>query len=839
MKYTYLLYILIFVLVACKKPSKPNFFEIEINNGWTCRLATDSAWIEADVPGNTIADLKYNGVIDSMITVDKLPKIQNLLNRDWEYKVVFDVPLEIIAQDSVYIQFDGIAETAEILLNGVSCLRTQNMFKTYILPCKHLLKEYRNVLLVHFKPSVNLNRNIIGGSDTKISSSQISRKASYFNGSEINPAIPFMGIWKPVKLIAWSGAVIKNVYFETETISPKEAIVVATIDIDSKKPADYTLSFDINNQPQKDTYNVKIKKGRQTLKFKIAIDNPDLWWCNGLGRQVLYEAKVNLLDQMKLVSQKTIQFGIRKIELVEQSDSIGYNFFFKLNNKPVFVKGGAFVPLDLFDFSKSANQYEQVISDAASANMNLFRVWGGGFYESDKFYELCDKYGIMVWQDFPFSCNSSSEKETDKISLKEEVMDNVTRIRNHPSLVMLFCNSDISTYADFKSNKLLPKQNQVNSECLQFFAEDLPHIIHSICSIPFYSACSAKLNRENEGKLIRDWRVWYDAAPISVYSENQGGFFMEYGMQSFPDRKTLSITNNSDDWGLFFPSANASQFCQLPWISSDMNGNQLIMDYLQMYYNQPIDYPSATYLSQLFQAETINSAIEAHRIRKPFCMGTIFWHFNDCWPGITWSCEDYYNRQKPAYFAIRKAFKNIKVVPERLYGDIRIWAVNDSSATFDGDCMVSLMDFNGKTLFTKKMKVAIPSDQTQILWLINEENLVKGMNANKVLLNVILLKNNQIVDENILYFSEPRYLDLPVPDINYSIEPGSNNYLIKLISTRLAKNVVLTTDSIEVRFSDNNIDLLPNRSYTILADFNGTKQELENNLKIISLIDSY
>jgi beta-mannosidase len=536
------------------------------------------------------------------------------------------------------------------------------------------------------------------------------------------------------------------------------------------------------------------------------------------------------------VSEKNSRFGIRKIEKIEQTDSIGYNFFFKLNNKPVFIKGGVFTPLDMFDFTNSTARYEQVISNAANANMNLLRVWGGGFYESDDFYDLCDKYGIMVWQDLAFSCNLTLANDLKQYNLNEEISENITRIRSHPSLIMLFCNSDLSSYSDFKANKIFPKLDTIKSDCQSFYSDDLPFIIAERCKIPFYSACS--MNNRVKNGLIRDWRVWYDAAPVSVYNENQGGLFIEYGMQSLVDKSTIPL---EDEQFTFIPSAADNyQFCKMPWLGNGVNGNKLITDYIQMYYNDPLDYSSTIYLSQLFQANSLKIAIESHRLHKPFCMGTIFWHFNDCWPAITWSVTDYFNNNKPSYYAIKNAFKNIKVIPEKLYGDIRVWAINDSLGTFDGECNITLMDFYGKKLYSKKIKTLIPADQTQILWLINEENLVKSKWTNKLFLYVELLKNGKLADENFLFFSDPRFLDLPVPDISYNVVEDENmNNHIEISSNCFAKNVMLYSDSLIVRFSDNNLEMIPGRTYSISTDFLGRKDELQDKLRIISLIDSY
>jgi beta-mannosidase len=310
-------------------------------------------------------------------------------------------------------------------------------------------------------------------------------------------------------------------------------------------------------------------------------------------------------------------------------------------------------------------------------------------------------------------------------------------------------------------------------------------------------------------------------------------------MQAIPDKKSISLSDDPENPAIIPVNAYKYQFSHLPWLGPEVNGNQLIMDYIQMYYNNPVDYSSVIYLSQLFQAEALKSAIETHRLHKPFTMGTIFWQFNDCWPGINWSVIDYYHHRKPAFYAVRKAFKNQVIIPERLYGDVRVWAVNDSSETFDGDCTISLMDFYGKILYSKNIKIVVPSDQTQILWLINEENLLKTKLANTVFLNVVLRDKSNIVDDNFLFFSEPRFLDLPVPDITYTIEPYKTSYKIILSSNCFVKNLLLSASNLNINFSDNNLDIIPGSIYTIYTDFNGRKDELENNLKIISLIDSY
>jgi beta-mannosidase len=816
---------IIYIFSSCHRPQKSYNFEIGLDTGWVFKPGNDTLWSPVQVPGN----LYTNKDLNIEIQEKKLNEITGI------YKVNFDVPKEILNQDSIFLKFEGIAGKAEIYINGILSATSCNMFLPQVIPCKNQLKEFQNRLEIKILPL--LDKNILKSFDNNISKLKC-REALCLKGTEVNPPFRFTGIWKPVKLLAWSQATFTRVHFETLSISPDVAVIEATTEINSLSEGEHMLKFDFENEME-GNFPVHLKKGEQTFKFKLKIKNPRLWWCNGMGSQNLYEVSTTLWKDDKLISEKIENTGIRKIELIQQSDSIGYNFYFKLNNIPIFIKGATYLPIILNSPADVNSKTEEIISEAANANLNLFRVWGGGIYETDDFYNLCDKYGIMVWQDFPFSCNLTSETELQKFNIKKEITANTTRIENHPSLSIFFCNSDISTFADYREDKLLSKYSLVSSDCPEFFTEEMPQLLRQKSSIPFFSSCMAGKTKNLQNFPVKDWRVWYDSSPFSEYNETPGCFTFEYGMQSFPGFIAEEADMDTVSPNPLAKEISAYQFNKMPWMSAGMDGNQLIFEYMQMYYNAPINIEATVYLSQLLQAEAIKNAIESHRIHKPFCMGSILWHYNDFFSAITWSVTDDKLIPKAAWFTLKRSYKNLKVIPERNKNEIRLWAVNDSLSSFDGFCNIDLTDFDGKTRFSKRLKVNIQSQQLEILWLANEINFIPENKSNKLYLHVSLEKDNSIVDENILYFVDPKYLELPVPDISFSVEEKNGYYLMTTSSDRLAKNVMFFMEGEDITFSDNNIDMLPGRIYKIKIEYNGNKQSLEENLQIHSLIDTY
>jgi beta-mannosidase len=375
------------------------------------------------------------------------------------------------------------------------------------------------------------------------------------------------------------------------------------------------------------------------------------------------------------------------------------------------------------------------------------------------------------------------------------------------------------------------------------FYTELPGIItkHNP-QTAYWPSSPSSFNDELPDKKSGDtheWRIWNEAAPFTAYADKPGRFVSEYGMQSFPCMKTLQSFSNDTDLEIRSPLMDFRQRSNMPWISAKFNGTQMIMNYIQMYYNDPSDFESFVYLSQVVQADALKAAIEAHRLYKPQCMGSLYLQLNDCWPTISWSTIDYFGRWKPAHYTVRKSFTNVLIIPQHSAGSLKVFAVNDSLSSLEAELRLKVIDFDGKQLWNETDTVLLKPDTVQMLWQAREDKVCPAMLKSKVFMLAQLWIKGKVLSENLLYFTDPKYLDLPVPDISYKINGKLDHYELIMVTNKFAKNVVLDTFEKDARFSNNNFDLLPGRKLRISVNYPGTPEELQNDLKIYTLANSF
>ncbi|HEX2937029.1 MAG TPA: glycoside hydrolase family 2 protein [Bacteroidales bacterium] len=816
--------ILPFVLNSCKK-EEISYAEIEINSNWELRSSDDSIQMEATVPGTLLGDLFRNEEIENPYIADNVNTLQWIDQKEWVYSTTFDVPKAVLRMNNVSLSIGQIKGTADVVLNDSLLGTIHGYFDDQVFKCKNKLKVRGNKLLIKFK-SVSETSGALAN-DTTEDKLPISPFPAVFQGTSVSPQMLSCGIFEPVKLIAWSGARIRNVFVYTDSIKASEAIIQIKSELESVKEANYEVEIYVNNQKIDKAQVLKLRKGIQKYQVQISIPNPELWWCNGMGKPAIYELTFVLKRNKKLFDEKKITFGIRKVEFTQLGDSVYSTPHLILNGQPVFIKGANYLPVNLYQLEHNTGNYEQLISKAAAANLNLLRVWGGGVYEKKLFYDLCDKYGIMVWQDIAIP---GQAQIIDKSMVPVSVIQNIEALRNHPSVVLFYTAME-------QMNTLPPLSLKKNDRGLVKADSLLAEIIkRKSPNIPY---CS-QLQALNSGSRIQSfWPVWYNSSTISTYSQRKKGIVTEFGVQSVPDIKTALTFDSDDDFDLRSPVTDAHQFTNINWMGSQLNGNQMLGTYLQMYYNDPVNSEALVYLSQVFQSEALKFAIANFRVNKPSCMGSIFWHFNDCWPAISWSVVDFYNRNKPAYYTVRKAYQNIAVVPERNGDMVKLWIVNDSLAGLKGNLSFKILDFNGAELFQNTQEVDIKANSSSLVYEKYASAMFPNKISNKVLMYVTLSVQGKVIADNILYFVDPMFLDLPEPDINMQITNKNSRFQVILRSSTLVKNLVLFTRDKESFFTDNNIDLLPGVTYTITADYDGTQTDFENDLQIISLVDSF
>ena len=561
-----------------------------------------------------------------------------------------------------------------------------------------------------------------------------------------------------------------------------------------------------------------------------------------MGKANLYDLTVRLTRDNDLIDVKKERLGIRKIEFVTLPDSIGTSFYFKVNDLPVFMKGANYVPNELLINKKSLEKLTNLISLAQSANMNMLRVWGGGIYEDQRFYDLCDEKGILIWQDFMFSSSMQPSDSAHIDNIRQEAADNVKRLRNHACLALWCGNSEIQENwndPDRKSNYGYEVINKLDKNYDSVFNRLLPEVIMETDPKTYYipTTPSGTFGRDTRtfGGDQHDWSVWYNEAPIEDYDINIGRFVSEYGMQSFPSLSSLQRFTITPDLGLQTEVIKLRQYNEVTLDSFDISGNDLIYKYCKKYYKPTDNFETMDYLSQVMQSEALRYAIESHRKAKPHCMGSLYWQLNDCWPAITWSTIDYYNSPKLSYYTVSNAFAPVIVVPVYEGKMIKIYGISDLFKQTDAILLARLIDFSGKTLYVKQVPVKLESNCSKILLSVSESEMLHGKNTKSCCLVVQINQPNNTLAQNILYFVKPQDLQLQKTKIEISVKEAVDGYNVVLKSDVLVKNIGLETTVKKCDFADNNFDLLPGKRTKVNVHYDGTREELLKDLKIYSL----
>lgn len=852
-----LLFTLIFLFSSCRKGPFYQSVEIGLNDNWSFRRVGDANWLPAKVPGNVVSDLLLNEKIEDPLYRDNVLKTSWIENEDWEYRLVFDTPQDILKDDQIVLRFAGLDTYADVYLNNSLVLKTNNMFRSWELPCKGRLKERNNALLIRFHSPVKVGIQKKKALSYSLpaegeeapegeKTSMFTRKAQFQFGSEIGPRLLSCGIWRPVSLCAWNKVRIQEVHLDAQKISKDKADYNAIVNIEAFKPGEYDISFFIDSKPVGNPFKVKLNKGVNNEVFNFQITKPSLWWCNGMGSHYLYTVNVKVSQENKEITEMSQRFGVRKLELVQDSDEYGQSFYFRLNGVPIFAKGATYVPPDILNLQASSTRYETIVQDAVLANMNMIRIWGGGIYENDTLYDLCDRNGLLVWQDFMFSRTMQPGDKDHMDNIRYEAIENVKRLSDHPCMALWCGNDDVLlAWNKWGWKNQYPKDvaDKVWKDYEALYHKMLRRVVENYSAqTPYWSSSPSSSGNKLPDKRSGDdheWRIWSDMAPFSAYGDKPGRFVSAFGMQSFPSFRTLHLFANDSDLDVHTQLMDFRQRSNVNAANPAMDGNQMILNYIQMYYNDPSDFESIVYVSQVMQAEALKAGIEAHRINRPRCMGSLYWQLNDAWPTISWSTVDFYGHWKPAHYTVKRSFANVLVVP-RLSGNyLKIFTVNDSMQPIDAVLRLVLSDFSGKQLWNEVDTVSLNANSVQIVWKGLRDKVCPRLMNSKVYMLVQLVDKQKIISENMMYFADPKFLDLPMPDISYQVKSKGDAYELVLVTDKLAKNIVLDTYEKDSHFSDNNFDLLPGREVKLTVTYQGTREELLDDIKIYSLANSF
>lgn len=802
------------------------------SENWKFKNAKENNWQTATIPGNIHLDLLKNKKILDPYLDENEKKVQWIENENWDYETQFTISKDEIVRENILLKFEGLDTFAEVFLNGKLLLVADNMFRNWDISVKTNLKVGENKLQIRFKSPVVEGKKLAAKIPFQLPESPRSlvRKAQYQFGWDWGPRLVTSGIWKDVKLVFWENAVLENIRVEQKLISDKKADLVfhAQIKIDENAS---TEDFQITINDKVFT-NFQLKKGHNVVEIPYSIQNPKLWQPNGVGKSYLYDFTISLLQKNQILEVKQEKIGLRTIELVQEKDAQGKSFYFKVNGKPLFIKGTNWIPADSFLPRITKEKYQKLVADAKAANMNMIRIWGGGIYEDDEFYKACDENGILVWQDFAFAGSFYPSDESFQKNVSEEVKSQVQRLQNHPSLALWCGNNEVDEaivnwgyqkqFNYSKEDSLL-----VWKDYKKIFQEVIPKMVAEVSPKAIYWPSSPSIGWGHKESLTEGdshyWGVWWGEQPFEMYNEKVPRFASEYGFQGMPSLETTkAMFSGKPDFSLENPVIKAHEKHTRGW--------EIIQKYMDGDYKIATDFVQYNYVSQLLQARGMQIAIEAHRRNKPYNMGTLIWQLNDCWPVVSWSSIDYLGNWKALQYQAKRSFEPIVILPFLKDDLLTVTVSNDSYKHYSFvRLQTSIYTFKGDLLeqFDETDRV-LEENSLLNYHSLDLKQLVKKEDWSSVYL-VYSLKdeNDNILSTTNYFLAPPKDLQLEKPSI--TIHKISDTE-IEISTDVFAKNVYLLGDA---HFSDNFFDLKPKEIKKIQLS-----KPLSKKVEVLSLWDT-
>ncbi|MCU4177240.1 beta-mannosidase [Carboxylicivirga sp. N1Y90] len=823
----------LFLFTACKQVKEESMIVKSLNNGWTYQEIDGDHSGDATVPGTIHTDLLKNGQIEDPFYRTNEKDLQWIDKKDWLYQTVFIADNKILSNDKVELHFNGLDTYADVYLNDSLILEAFNMHREWSVDVKNYIKKGENRLKVYLHSPVkkglelynaspysypaNNDQSENGGLDDK-KISVFTRKAGYHYGWDWGPRFVTSGIWRSVELQCWNDLNLESVYIKQPFVTAELAQLVANIEIS----AEHQINAEVEITNMKEQRLVAkqvlvLEKGANSFSIPFEIAQPKLWWSNGLGAPNMYDFRVQIKNvHGSAISKRTVSTGLRSIKLVCETDKEGESFLFELNGVRVFAKGANYIPNDSFLPRVAKEDYEKVVSDAVKANMNMLRVWGGGIYENDYFYELCDRNGIMVWQDFMFACSMYPGDNAMLDNIKAEAIDNVVRLRNHPSIVLWCGNNEINTawhhFGEggwgWKQQYSEEQQEEIHKAYTDIFHAVLPEVVENYTDNMSYWPSSPQAGYDpqmhasdkNTSGDMHYWGVWHGLHRFEDFDKYRSRFMSEYGFQSFPDFESVQTYTQPDDYNIESDVMAAHQRSGI--------GNLRIREYMGWYYNVPDDFEAFLYMSQVLQAHGIRMAIEAHRRAMPYCMGSLYWQINDCWPVASWSSTDYYHKWKAVHYAVRDAFEPVMLSTVNNGQQVDVFVVSDLLEDRKAQLRMQLMDFQGNIFQDETTDIVIEQNTSTQLNSIKTSDFPRlDATTNVLVLNVV--ENDEVLCSKYHYFESQKELKLREPKINVKVEEAEGETYLLVSSNTLVRNLYLYDELSGLILDDNYFDLLP------------------------------
>lgn len=812
MRFNVLVLVLILV-TGCQNHSDNLVSKQYLHSNWEFHNVEDGRWLPATVPGNVFSDLVGHKVIPHPFLENNEHDVQWVSEKFWVYQTHFSVDEKTLQKENHSLNFEGLDNYASVFLNDSLILKANNAFRKWNVDVKSLLKD-ENILKIIFEPTYifeeaakeKLNYELPEGNRI------FTRKAQFQYGWDWGPKLNTSGIWRAVYLESWNITKIKDVYVKQLSLTDELAQLEAEITLNLEEKAKLNLEVLVSGNVTTKT-EFQLDKGEHLLNLPFDIANPKRWWPHNLGEPHLYDVEVRLKHKNSLIDVFQLKKGLRTIEHITEKDNAGESFYFKVNGVPVFMKGANYIPQNSLQSEVTEQHYEQLLNDAVAANMNMLRVWGGGIYENDIFYEKCDEKGILVWQDFMFACAMYPGDDDFLNNVQQEAIDNVKRLRNFTSIALWCGNNENSEgwhHWGWQDGRSETEKAEIWNNYLKVFDSILPNTINRLTDLAYWES-SPKFGRGDaryttEGDA-HDWWIWHDGHPFEDLEKNVPRFMSEFGFQGVPGFEVIKFINQSDSIDISSPGFRNHQKHRI--------GFERIKEYMERDFPVPEKVEDYVYVSQLLQAYGISKGIEAHRRSRPNTMGSLYWQLNDCWPAVSWSSIDFFGNWKALHYQAKRSFKNVLITSDLKNDTLQVYIVNDDLKEYQGNLEIEVIDFEGNKLQEYSKKITVEPNSSVIHFKIP----VKGYEivANQI---VFIAKFNN--EQSLFYLTKPKGLILPKSDLNYEIAKVKEGYEIILSSSVLQKNVFLHSN-LDGHFSDNFFDLLPGIPIKVLFKTKSTQ----------------
>ncbi len=787
---------------------------LELNNGWV--LKRKDGDLPAVVPGSVYTDLLREGKMDDPFFKDNEDRALKLMDEDYEYVCNFECKEDIRNEDVILLRCEGLDTLADLTLNGKKIGSADNMHRIWEYDIRDVLQE-KNELRILFHSPTKFIEEAYKKSPTKGSEDAMPgfvhlRKAHCMFGWDWGAHLPDAGIFRPVSVIAYSKVRLSTV--ETEQIHGNGKVTLSlkpVVELQSDADLSSLVMETEITAPggEKKKYSACLNE----IPLKIDIEDPELWWPHGYGKQSLYEVSVTVRDSREgnTYDSWSAKIGLRAITVSTEKDEWGSEFAFKVNGKKIFAMGADYIPEDHLLGRVNRSTTEKLLKKAVFANFNVIRVWGGGYYPDDWFFDICDELGLLVWQDFMFACAMYDLTPEFEENIKKEFIDNIIRLRHHASLALMCGNNEMEMFTKYRT--WITKESEVR-DYLIMYEYIIPKLMEQYAPQVYYWPASPSSggtfddpNGENRGD-VHYWDVWHGDKPFTEYRKFFFRFVSEFGFQSFPSEKTVdTFTDDENDKNIY------SYIMEKHQRNGSANGK--IINYMQQTYLYPSGFSNVIYASQLLQADAIKYGVEHFRRNRGRCMGTVIWQLNDCWPVASWSSVDYTGRLKALHYYARRFFAPLMVsceeegelsvekplnwLPRPVPTAVRFNVANESME--DEDVTLYWEVRNAKGEIKRKEKEELHAPALSSTW--TEKYELKDLDRFSEYVSFRIEKKGQVISSGTVIFTRPKYFKFEDPGLSYRIE--GNKIIVS--SSSYAKNVEILNENEDMVLSDNYFDL--------------------------------